>query len=94
MKMANSASCLYLAFCASLFYVLMYGDGRTVVYRWPMLQHWGLKLGLCLIISGAIFHALSWKYVGWSGALLNMGLALVFNWAYVYHKNLFRAERK
>jgi len=53
------------------------------------VQHWTLKLGLVGIITGSVFNALAWKQVGWSGALLNVGLALVFNWAYLYHKKLF-----
>jgi len=88
-KVANGISCLWLAYCASLFYIVLYGDSNTVVYKWPMVQHWTLKIGMAGIIAGSIFNAVSWSQVGWSGAILNIGLAMVFNWAYLYHKKLF-----
>jgi hypothetical protein len=88
-KVANGISCLWLAYCATLFYIVLYGNDNKVVYHWPTVQHWTLKLGLVGIITGSVFNALAWKQVGWSGALLNVGLALVFNWAYLYHKKLF-----
>jgi hypothetical protein len=88
-NLINAISCLWLAYCTTLFYIVLYGDGNKVVYSWPMVQHWTLRVGLIGIISGSVLNAVSWSHVGWSGALLNGGLALVFNWAYLYHKKLF-----
>lgn len=76
-----------------MFYIILYGDGTKVVYKWPLLQHWLLKVGLVGIITGAVFNAVSWNHVGWSGAILNGGVACVFQWAYVYHRRMFLEAR-
>lgn len=89
-NLINTLSCLYLAYCATLFYIIIYGDASKVVHRWPVVQHWTLKAGMIGIIGGSMLNAVSWSHVGWTGALLNCGLALVFNWAYLYHKKLFK----
>lgn len=64
-----------------------------MVQRWKFLQHWSLKVGLIGIIVGSVMNALEWRNSGWYGTLMNVGLALVFNWAYLYHKNIFTQER-
>lgn len=88
-KIANALSCMWLAYCATLFYIILYGDSNQMVHRWNMVQHWSLKVGLVGIICGSMFNALSWNHVHWSSAMLNAGLAMVFHWAYMYHRKLF-----
>lgn len=88
-NLVNAVSCFWLAYCTTLFYIILYGDGSKVIYKWPAVQHWTLKVGLIGIIVGSITNAVSWSHVSWTGALLNSGLAMVFNWAYLYHKKLF-----
>lgn len=88
-KIANALSCAWLGFCAMLFYIILYGDSNQMVHRWNMVQHWSLKVGLVGIICGSAFNALSWNHVHWSSTVLNAGLAMVFHWAYMYHRKLF-----
>lgn len=92
-NLTNALSCFWLAICAMLFYIILYGTDNSMVHRWKFLQHWSLKLGLIGIIVGSVLNAVSWSHVGWTGALLNGGLALVFNWAYLYHKKLFSNQQ-
>lgn len=87
-NLINASACFWLAVSACMFYIILYGDGSQVVYRWPLLQHWMLKVGLVGIITGAVINAVSWNHVGWSGAMLNSGVACVFHWAYLYHRRV------
>lgn len=93
-NLTNALSSFWLAICALLFYIILYGNDSSMVQRWKFLQHWSLKVGLIGIIVGSVMNALEWRSSGWQGALMNVGLALVFNWAYLYHKNIFVEEKK
>lgn len=84
----------------TLFFVLLFGNAHSIVNRWPILQHWSLKLGLVTIISSSAWNALYFIYDAFSGnedrlplhtgeVLLNVGLAALFSWIVYFHKYHF-----
>lgn len=80
---------IWLAACTTGFYIMVYGDGSKVVHRWPMVGSFALRFGMVLIIVGSMFDALSWRNNSFSAFVSHAGLALVFTWAYKYHKTMF-----
>lgn len=85
---------VWLAFCTLLFYVMLYGDESKVVHRWSFVGHWSLRGGLILLIVGAAWNALTWRNSILSETVLNVGLASVFTWAYLFHRKMFVGSKK
>ena len=68
------------------FYVLLYGDESKIVHRWPFVQNLTLRAGIIWIILGALFNVITAPVPTLPEFVLNVGLALVFFWAFLFHK--------
>ena len=77
-----------------MFYLYLYGDNSKVVHRWNFVGHWSLKLGLIGIAVGNMYNVLSLCNPPTSELVLNVGLAIVFLWAYMFHKKMFAEKFK
>lgn len=80
----------------TMFYIYLYSDrdGKSVMNKWTVTQHWSLRIGLVGIMTGSLFNILTFAEAEWPGVLLNSGLALTFFWAYKFHKYLFHKKAK
>ena len=88
-EVANFLMCVSV----TMFYVYLYGDKSKVVHRWSFVGHWTLKLGLIGIIIGSALNVLTLSDPPLTEVVLNVGLALTFVWAYLFHRKMF-AEKK
>ena len=89
----------------TLFFLLLYGNEHSIVYKWPIIKHWSLKASLISIIATSAWNAMNVVYkmvVPRHGdivvtisqtpvgeVLLNIGLACLFCWAVYFHKYHF-----
>lgn len=99
---ANTIICLGM----TAFFVLLFGNGNSIIYKWPTLQHWSLKVALVSIIATSAWNAMNvvYKMVVPRGddiirfaetpigeILMNCGLALLFVWVVYFHHYHFAA---
>ena len=41
------------------FYILLYGNHHSIVYKWPIVQHWSVKIGLIAAATCSIWNAMN-----------------------------------
>lgn len=100
---ANSVICLAM----TLFFVLLFGNSNSIIYKWPVLQHWSLKVALVSIIATSAWNAMNTIYFNViprhgmiietvntpiGEILLNVGLAALFVWIVIFHKYHFLSK--
>ena len=71
------------------FYLAIFGRSSSIVHKWPVLRHWALRLGLAAFFSGTLSNILTVYTPHISQIILNVGLALVFGWAVLFHYKYF-----
>ena len=71
------------------FYLAIFGRPSSIVYKWPVLRHWALRLGLAAFFAGTLSNVLTVYTPHLSQIILNVGLALVFGWAVLFHYKYF-----
>lgn len=87
------------------FYVLLFGNSHSIVHKWPIAQHWTLKLALVTVIATSAWNAMnvvykmvvpravdviSYTQTPIGEVLMNVGLALLFAWVVYFHKFHFQ----
>jgi hypothetical protein len=83
---------LILGGCLTMFYLYLYGDNDKIVHRWSFIRHWTLKFGIIGIILGTLYNMFTLDTPHLSQVVLNLGLTLVFVWAYLFHKKMFQQK--
>jgi len=93
---ANSIICIGMV----SFFVLLFGNSNSIVHKWPVLQHWSLKIALVSIIATSAWNAMNvvYKMIIPRGddiithvetpigeILMNVGLAGLFVWIVYFH---------
>ena len=51
---ANAAIGVSLA----AFYILLYGHHDSIVHKWPIVQHWSIKIGLVMSVACSFWNAM------------------------------------
>ena len=90
----NEASNLVMCVSVIMMYVYLYGDKTKVVHKWSFVGHWTLKLGLIGIICGSALNVLTLSDPPMTEVVLNVGLAMTFVWAYLFHRKMFNERIK
>lgn len=85
---------LVLGFCLTMFYIYLYGDNEKVVHKWSFVGHWSLRVGFIYMILGVILKVWTMDSVTFSQCLFDIGITLVFLWAYLFHRQLFKNKFK
>jgi hypothetical protein len=101
--LANSVICLAM----TLFFILLFGNSTSIIHKWPVLQHWSLKIALVSIIATSAWNAMNVLYFHMvprhgmivdsvhtpaGEILMNMGLAALFVWIVIFHKYHFLSK--
>lgn len=83
------------------FFVLLFGNSHSIVHKWPIMQHWSLKLALVTVIATSAWNAMNvvYKMIVPKAAdyityaqtplgeiLMNCGLAFLFAWVVYFHR--------
>ncbi len=71
------------------FYLAIFTRKSSMVFKWPVLRHWALRLGLVAFFSGTLLNILTFYTPHLTQIILNIGLALVFGWAVLFHYKYF-----
>lgn len=75
-----------------MFYIYVFGDDSKVVSKWNMTKVFLLRVGVAAIICGSFFNAVTLSNPETPEVVLNVGLALLFLWAYDFHKKMFKSK--
>lgn len=90
----NFISNIVLGYSLTMFYIYLFADATKIVHRWSFVGHWSLRLGLSAMIIGTLFNVLTFDTPSKSQLLMNIGLSIVFVWAYLFHKQLFKYKNQ
>lgn len=82
---ANTILCIG----GTAFYLAIFTRESSIVHKWPVLRHWALRLGLLSFMSGTLLNVLTLNQSNPTQVILNVGLALVFGWAVLFHYKYF-----
>lgn len=89
----NIASNLLMTISLVFFIILIFGRAESLVNKFSKLEYWLLKMALALATSGALFSALTDPPVTWTQFIRNLGMALLFTWASIFHYNYFVKQK-
>ena len=86
------------------FFILLYGNENSIVYKWPIIKHWSVKIGLIIAVAASLYNAMNsivrqilprdgsgdtiidFVTVPPGEIIMNVGLAIIFSWAFYFHK--------
>jgi hypothetical protein len=75
-----------------MFYIYLFGDGEKAIAKWNITKLFLLRIGIISIICGSFFNAVTLWNPPIHEVLLNVGLALLFVWAYDFHRRIFKKK--
>jgi hypothetical protein len=89
----NLISNVIMTASGTVFFLLIYGNENSLVYKWKFLQHWSLKFGLASMVVGSLLGVLVNCQPPFHVVLLNAGLGAIFTWTSIFHWRLFRKHK-
>ena len=107
MYLLNITANIVICMAMTAFFVLLFGNGNSIIYKWPVLQHWSLKIALVSIIATSAWNAMNTIYYDMiprhgmiidtvkappGEIFLNVGLAALFVWIVIFHKYHFLSK--
>lgn len=83
-----------LTLSGMIFFLQLYGRHSSIVHKWNLISHWGLKFGLSAFVAGSFLNVLTLSRPNASEVLMNVGLAALFTWAVMFHYKMFSNYKK
>ena len=75
------------------FYLMVFGDENKLTKR-PMYEQLMVRVGLLTIACGTFLNILIWAYPPINEIIINIGLAVIFTWASMFHYHVFIKPKK
>lgn len=88
----NVLSNFTLFYSSLMFYIYLFGDDEKAIAKWHITKVFLLRVGIVSIVCGSFFNAVTLSNPELPAVLLNLGLALLFLWAYDFHKKIFKSK--
>lgn len=85
----NFAANIILTIAFMMFMIFVFGRTNSKIYNLPWYKTIAVKVGLATCTIGAALNALTFSDPMPSEIILNVGLALLFSWAAVFHYHAF-----
>ena len=70
------------------FYLMVFGKEGTIQKR-PMWEQYFVRIGLLTILTGSLLNVLHEQAPPINEVIVNVGLAVLFTWASIFHYNVF-----
>ena len=89
---------MFITLCILVFF--LFGRADSVAYKFPLVTHWTIKVGLCIMAAGSLFsflkelEDLEHSIAIWQQLLRNLGNAVILTWVCVFHWKYFVVEKK
>lgn len=87
-KLINAFCNVVICISISAFMIFIFGR-LDLTAKFGTVQRWIVKSGLALIAAGSLFNFLTMSVPPVTEVILNVGLAIIFLWAAVFHYNHF-----
>ena len=77
----------------------LFGRADSVAHKFPLVTHWAIKIGLCVMCAGSLFAFLkeiediNKSIAIWQQLLRNIGNAMILSWVCVFHWKYFVVEK-
>ena len=88
LTLINAFCNVVICLSVSAFMVFVFGR-LDVTAKFGIVQKWIVKLGLALVSAGALFNFITLSKPPFTEILMNIGLAVLFLWAAVFHYTYF-----
>lgn len=89
---------MFVTLCILIFF--LFGRADSVAHKFPLITHWLIKVGLCVMCAGSLFAFLkeledfNKSIAIWQQLLRNMGNAMILSWVCVFHWKYFVVDKK
>ena len=89
---------MFITLCTLIFF--LFGRADSVAHKFPLVTHWTIKVGLCIMAAGSLFavlkelEELNKSIAIWQQLLRNLGNAVILTWVCVFHWKYFVVEKK
>jgi len=89
---------MFITLCILVFF--LFGRADSVAHKFPLVTHWTIKVGLCIMAAGSLFaflkelEDLEHSIAIWQQLLRNLGNAVILTWVCVFHWKYFVMEKK
>lgn len=80
-----NAICNVVIFVSVTSFIVFVFGRMDLTNKFGNIERWIVKSGLCLVSAGALFNFLTMSVPPFTEILLNIGLAVLFLWATVFH---------
>lgn len=91
--LVNFLSNMVLSIAFTMFIIFIFGRNDSVVHKFKMCHSWFLKIALCFCTAGSLLNALCLGELPYDGMFLNLGLAMLFSWAAMFHYKRFISDK-
>ena len=78
-----------------VFIIFLFGKADGAANKFPLVTHWFIKVGLCIMCAGALFTAfkeaenMHQSIAVWQQLVKSIGTAMVFGWGVLFHWRYF-----
>jgi len=85
---------IILSLAFTLFIIFVFGRPDSAVHKFSIIHGFLLKFGLAFCTIGALLNALTFSDPPISELILNIGLAVLFTWASIFHYKKFVIKKE
>lgn len=89
---------MFLTLCVLIYFLFARAD--SVAHKFPLVTHWLIKIGLCVMCAGSLFaflkelEDLEKSIAIWQQLLRNVGNAMLLTWVCIFHWKYFVSDKK
>lgn len=89
MVILNLIANIIITLSGMIFFLQLYGNESSVVHKWKLISHWGLKFGLAAFTAGSLLNVLTLCTPPFTQVLTNFGISAILTWAVIFHYKIF-----
>lgn len=93
LMLINAFCNVVICISVSAFIVFVFGR-LDLTQKFGIVQKWIVKSGLSLVAAGSLFNFVTLSEPPFTEVLLNIGLAILFLWAAIFHYTHFVKKAK
>lgn len=88
---------MFISLCILIFF--LFGRADSVAHKFPLITHWLIKIGLCVMCAGSLFAFLkeledfNKSIAIWQQLLRNIGNAMILSWVCIFHWKYFIVDK-
>jgi hypothetical protein len=93
-KLINAIANIGITISVSLFIIAVFGSNNKAINKLTFVEKWMVRIGLSVTACGALYNVLTLSVPPTSELIMNVGLAILFSWAVLFHFKYFIKKKK